>query len=251
MSSAAKTVVDRFGLIIIGSEILDGRRNDSHFKTLSVHLEERGLDLAYSLVLPDVPKMITSQLKWAQQQLCPFFCCGGIGSTPDDYTRDCAAAAAGVPVEAHPEGVRLLRAKFGDDAGPGRMSMVDFPRGATLIPNPINGIPGFRIGHGHFVPGFPVMASPMMAWVLDQWFQAAEARIHGTLMLPGIREAEIVPLMQHFNKAWPAVRLTSLPAFTETGTQVELGLYGHHEDVASAQHYLETELTEAGIHFTS
>ena len=80
---------------------------------------------------------------------------------------------------------------------------------------------------------------------------AAEPRIHGTILLPGMREADIVPLMQHFNKTWPTVRLSSLPSFTETGTQVELGLYGRHADVATAQAYLESELTQAGMTFSS
>jgi molybdopterin-biosynthesis enzyme MoeA-like protein len=46
-----------------------------------------------------------------------------------------------------------------------------FPR-AQIIPNPYNKIPGFsctRTPRARFerAPGFPVMAWPMMEWVLD------------------------------------------------------------------------------------
>ncbi len=50
-----------------------------------------------------------------------------------------------------------------------------FPEGAALIPNPYNKIPGFSVGSVHFVPGFPVMAWPMIEWVLDTHYRRCTA----------------------------------------------------------------------------
>src|SRR5262249_28724758 len=93
--------------------------------------------------------------------------CGGIGATPDDRTRQAAARAFGVPVERHAEAAALIVRQYGDKAHPHRVLMADFPRGAGLIPNPVNNVAGFSIGDAYFVPGFPEMAWPMLEWVLD------------------------------------------------------------------------------------
>ena len=47
-------------------------------------------------------------------------------------------------------------ARFGEEAYPIRIRMADLPEGSRLIPNPYNQIPGFSIGHHHFLPGFRI-----------------------------------------------------------------------------------------------
>ena len=238
-----------FGLIIVGSEILDGRVSDRHLASTSALLRERRLDLRYAQILPDDPEVIETQLRWAMDRGEPFFCCGGIGSTPDDYTRGCAARAAGVPLAYHPRGVAILKQRFGAQATPARLRMVEFPQGADLIPNPINQVPGFRIGNGHFLPGFPEMAHPMTAWVLDTWYAPGVEKIARALRLPGAREADLVDLMEAFIAAHPDVTFSSLPAFTATGTEVKLGISGAREAVAAGLRDLTAALDHAGIKY--
>ena len=45
------------------------------------------------------------------------------------------------------------------------------PEGARIIENPFNQIPGFACGRHYFLPGFPEMAWPMMAQVLDSEYR--------------------------------------------------------------------------------
>ncbi|WP_241499428.1 molybdopterin-binding protein, partial [Chromobacterium sphagni] len=49
------------------------------------------------------------------------FSFGGIGATPDDHTRACAARALGVPLELHPQAKEILEARFGAEAYPHRI----------------------------------------------------------------------------------------------------------------------------------
>jgi molybdopterin-biosynthesis enzyme MoeA-like protein len=91
------------GLIIIGDEILSGKRADKHFAKMIELLAVRGLQLAWAEYLGDEPARITSVLKRTLAGDDIVFCCGGIGATPDDHTRQCAAAALGVPLVLHPE----------------------------------------------------------------------------------------------------------------------------------------------------
>jgi len=236
-----------FGLIIIGNEILDGRVVDQHFVNALTHLRARNLALRYTLVLPDNAEAIDAQLEWAFARPDPFFCCGGIGSTPDDLTRGCAARVTGVPLEIHQEGAAILRERFGDSAAPARLRMVEFPTGATLIPNPVNRVPGFRVREGHFLPGFPSMASPMMQWVLDTWYEAGAPGSTCTFVLPGVREADLTDLMEEFITVHPAVSFSSLPRFTSEGTEVVLGISGAPEAVEAGKAALAASLDQRKV----
>ena len=191
-----------FGLIIIGDEILSGKRSDKHLPKVIELLAERGLQLAWAEIVGDDPARITQVLKRTLAGPDIVFSSSGIGATPDDHTRQCAAAALGVPLELHPEGKLLIQERIRETAGQDadldapdnlqRLKMAEFPQGASLIPNPYNRIPGFTAvrrpgGQHHFVPGFPVMAWPMIAWVLGTYYADLfhrEARAERAL-LPG------------------------------------------------------------------
>ena len=156
-----------FGAIIIGDELLSGKRQDRHFQHVIETLAQRGLELKWCRIIGDDPALIVETLRQTLPQDDIVFCFGGIGATPDDHTRQCAAQAAGVPLYRHPEAVAEIEARFGAEAYPRRILMADLPQGSRIIPNPFNRIPGFSLNHHHFLPGFPQMAWPMMDWVLD------------------------------------------------------------------------------------
>jgi molybdopterin-biosynthesis enzyme MoeA-like protein len=241
-----KKIRSGFGLVVLGSEILDGRVQDRHFENTRRLLKERNHPLTYAMVLADEPGLILAQLRWAMARREPFFCCGGIGSTPDDYTRQCAAEAAGLPLEHHPEGVRLLEKRLGTNLNEARLNLVLFPRGVPLIPNPVNQIPGFSLGDGHFLPGFPNMAEPMTAWVLDTYYEPGEVTIHRAFVVPA-READLTPLMEEFVGAHPSLAFSSLPRYVTDGTEVKLGISGTPEDVERGSRHLLEMLRARGF----
>ncbi len=237
-----------FGIIIIGDEILSGRREDKHLSKAIELLGARGLQLAYADYVGDAPARITATLQRAFASGDVVFSFGGIGATPDDHTRQCAAAALGRPLQLHPEArelilerIRQLAAEKGEVVDPehpdtlGRLNMGVFPEGARIIPNPYNKIPGFSCdgaGQGavHFVPGFPVMAHPMVAWVLDTFYQAHLTRgtwQENSLIVFGAMEAALTPLMEHIERTHP-VKVFSLPSVDHPvyGRHIELGVKG-------------------------
>jgi len=161
-----------FGAFIIGDEILVGKRQDKHLTCIIEALGRRGLRLSWAQYLGDERELITAALKRTFASADAVFSFGGIGATPDDHTRQCAAAALGVKLELHPEAEREIRGRFGGETTPQRLAMGEFPRGARVIPNPVNRIPGFSVGEHHFVPGFPQMAQPMVEWVLETRYRA-------------------------------------------------------------------------------
>jgi molybdopterin-biosynthesis enzyme MoeA-like protein len=235
-----------FGLIIIGDEILSGKRRDQHLPKVIGILGERGLRLSWAEVVGDEPERITALLARTFAGPDIVFSCGGIGATPDDHTRQCAAAALGVPLLLHPEGRSLVEERIRETAGPNadlhapenlqRLRMAEFPAGATLIPNPYNRIPGFTVARHHFVPGFPVMAWPMIAWVLDTLYADRfhrEPHAERALLVYGQAEAVLTPLMETLEARYPGVRVFSLPSVGDAHTRkhIELGVKGVPEQV--------------------
>ena len=240
-----------FGLIVIGDEILSGRRQDKHLPKVVELLSARGHALAWAQFIGDDRPRIVAALRDALDSGAVVFCCGGIGATPDDHTRQCAAVASGRPLVLHPgakalieERMRDVAAEKGEPFEPDRpdnlhrLNMGVFPDGASLIPNPYNKIPGFSVGRLHFVPGFPVMAHPMIEWVLDTAYADLVPTPHAerALYVYEAMEATLTPLMERIEAEHPGVRVFSLPSVDhpQRGRHIELGVKGAPERVAPA-----------------
>ena len=215
-----------FGLIVIGDEVLRGKRRDRHFDGIRTLLGGRGYLLAWFTILPDDPGLLVARMRSSMAETRPVFCCGGIGATPDDFTRRCAAEAAGVLLQRHAEAAAGIEGQFGEGAYPTRIRMADLPVGSELIPNPCNRIPGFSLRRHYFLPGFPEMAHPMAEWVLDTYYSGGvEPERELSLRVYRTPESRLVGLMEAMGDAFPALKMFSLPRLGEDG-YVELGFRG-------------------------
>lgn len=263
MPLAEKPSITRadFSLLIIGDEILSGKRADKHLPKLIELLSARGLRLSAAEYVGDSPAQITASLRralaHAAQTGGAVFSCGGIGATPDDHTRQCAADALGVPLALHPvaagfihERMKNLAAEQGQAYQPDapdnvhRLNMAMFPRGAGIVPNPYNTIAGFSLatqpsGGLFFFPGFPVMAWPMMEWTLETFCQPlfhSQAQQEKSVIVFGAMEAALTPLMLHIEHDYAPIKVFSLPSVdhAEYGRHIELGVKGRGEAVTAA-----------------
>lgn len=254
----------RFGLVIVGDEILSGRRQDKHFPKVIDLLAERGLSLSWMRVLPDDRARLTQALRETFASGDIVLCCGGIGATPDDHTRQAAGAALGLPLALHPQAQEAIALRCAEMAAKGqgtadmsapdnqrRLQMGMFPEGSEVIPNPYNRIPGFYIERHSFVPGFPVMAWPMLAWTLDNRYEHLLhpiAHDEQSFILFGVPESRISPCMEEVQQRWPAVRAFSLPSVGEDGQSphIELGVKGPAAQLAEAFAYLRDQAQALG-----
>ena len=243
-----------FGALIIGDEILSGKRQDKHFVKVIDILKQRGLELAWCEYLGDDPRRITAVLKRTFAGADVVFSFGGIGATPDDHTRQCAARALGVPIARHPEAMKEIVERFGDAAFPHRVTMAEFPEGAALVPNPFNRIAGFNVGKHYFLPGFPEMAWPMMEWALDthyaHLFNAAPA-IEEVIITEGAGEGDLIDAMNDIVARYPDLKLSSLPRLVVDNRRIiELGIKGNPIRVAEAMTSMKQTVTQLGYQYT-
>ena len=225
-----------FGIYIIGDEILSGKRQDGHLNKAIKILSERGLQLSWAQYLGDDPSRMIASFKRSFATDDIVFSFGGIGATPDDYTRQCVADALDVAIVRHAGAVAEIVAQFGEGAYPKRVMMADFPQGAGLIPNPVNRVAGFSVKSHYFVPGFPAMAHPMMEWVLDthysHLFYQTEYLEESIVIQDGV-ESQLIDLMNETLQKYPEIKIFSLPKL-KPNRQIELGAKGKPAQVKLA-----------------
>jgi len=238
------------GALIIGDEILSGKRADKHLPHVIATLAARGLMLDFVHYFGDDRERLTALLRDSFARADLLFSFGGIGATPDDHTRQAAAAALKLPLVRHPEAVAEIEARFGADAYPHRVLMAEFPEGARVIPNPVNRIAGFSIRDHHFFPGFPQMAWPMLDWVLATWY--ADLRQvppqERAIVVHDAGESQLLPLMEANVALFPQLKLFSLPSFMSDGARrIELGVKGDPNLVDAAIAHLKEGVEAAGF----
>jgi molybdopterin-biosynthesis enzyme MoeA-like protein len=246
----------KFGAIIIGDEILSGKRQDKHMSKVIEALATRGLELAWAQYIGDDTPLITATIKrtLAMEDVVAFSF-GGIGATPDDHTRQCAADAAGTTLKLHPDAEAEIRARFVDDpkgVTPQRLAMGEFPIGSHIIPNPFNRIPGFNYKNIYFVPGFPQMAWPMIDWVLDTHYKHLHdaTRIgEAAIIVREAGESLIIDLMKAVQGKYSGVKIFSLPR-VQPERFIELGARGDPKQVAAALEELKKGVSEMKFPWT-
>ncbi len=244
-----------FGALIIGDEIIRGKRQDGHFAKCIELLKARGLTLSWAVYVGDHRPRLTDALRNAFACGDVVFSFGGIGATPDDHTRQAAAAALDLPLELHPEAEREILARCaetGMEATPQRLTLGEFPRGAQIIPNPYNRMPGFSFGKCHFFPGFPVMAWPMLQWVLDshyrEYFHRTPEAEHAIIVWEGM-EGALIGLMQRIEADYPGITVFSLPSVGGEGLRrhIELGVRGEPQAAERAICEIHAEIAARGL----
>ncbi|MEA3371852.1 MAG: molybdopterin-binding protein [Campylobacterota bacterium] len=223
-----------FYALIIGTEILNARREDKHFKFLRDELSKCGHELFASFIVKDDVELITKSFEFIKSDKeSVLFSFGGIGSTPDDLTREISAKVfTSKPLVRHQKFEEDIVNKFGDEAYPHRIHMSDLPQNADLLFNPINNMSGYSLEDRYFfVPGFPQMAHPMISEVIQRLFSSSKEKFRCTL-LAKTSENTLISLMKTIPED---VELSSLPIFKDNRASVELSLSGFEK--AKVEHY--------------
>jgi len=231
----------RAAILTIGNELVSGDVENSNASWLSRRLESRGVKVVLVASVPDELDRIESFVRREAPQVDVLLVTGGLGSTPDDITREALAASFGVGQAVVPELAAEIRARFDADDGY-FLRWAELPEGATPLRNPLGGAPGFRIANVWVLPGLP---SEMQA----MFDAAADTIAHGPAIgswrrrLSGLTERQINPLLEQADSRWPSVLVGSYPSFPGGEPQVEVVLKSSDPDaLAEAAAFLDTGL---------
>jgi len=212
-----------FYALIIGTEILNGRRIDKHFEFLKEELGKYGHELYASFTIKDDEELIKNSYKLIKNdKKAVLFSFGGIGSTPDDLTRAIAAKIfTSKPLHRDKKFEQDIIDRFGEEAYPHRIHMSDLPQNSELLFNPVNNMSGFSLEDKYFfVPGFPQMAHPMLSSVIERLFSHSVKK-HRMTLLAQTSENTLISVMKQIPSD---IELSSLPILTKDKMSVEISL---------------------------
>ena len=223
-----------FYAVIIGTEILNGRREDRHFSFLRDLLSSYGHTLFATFIIKDEKHLIADIFELVKKDdNAILFSFGGIGSTPDDLTREIAAEVFTCkPLMRNKKFEQDIIERFKEEAYPYRIFMSDLPENSNLIKNPINNMSAFELDHRYFfVPGFPEMSHPMITECVGKYFSSSVKKYRRTLFAD-TSENTLIDLM---NEIPSDMELSSLPIIGKNGPQVELSLNYHNKDIVEIE----------------
>jgi nicotinamide-nucleotide amidase len=134
-------------VVAIGTELLLGQVVDTNSAWLGQRLAEAGIPCYLQTKVGDNHDRIVSAVRGALERSDAVVCCGGLGPTQDDITREAVAEVMGVPLQRVPEVEERLRARFRNAFG-GRpvpainLKQADVPLGADPIEPQVGSAPG-------------------------------------------------------------------------------------------------------------
>jgi len=220
-----------FYSVIIGTELLNGRRKDAHFSFLNKELLKRGWTHKGSFVIKDEPPLMESIYNLIKEDKdSVMFSFGGIGATPDDYTRVCAANVfTNKEMEVNKKAEELIVNQFKDKAYPNRINMATLPLNAGLLKNVVNNVPGFYLENRFFfVPGFPSMAKSMVIEALDKFFYVNDVKSYTLTLSAYCSEEKLISTMKNISSD---VDMSSLPIMEGENRYAIISINSNNEDL--------------------
>ncbi|MBU1022819.1 competence/damage-inducible protein A [bacterium] len=210
-------------ILVIGNEILNGKTQDTNSQFMAEKIHKRGIDVIRCITLPDNLNVLASEIL-ILSKMCDFlFAMGGIGSTPDDVTREAFAEAFGLKLVRNQDAERVMREFLGERANESRLKMADLPEGCRLIPNPYFAAPGFIIENCYVFPGIPELLVAMYDEIKDS---LPESDRFIRKLKVNYYEGDFSDLMLDLQNENPDVRVGSYPVFKNSDYKVELTFEG-------------------------
>ena len=159
----------RCEVLAVGTELLLGQIVDTNSAWIGEHLALAGIDCHLQTKVGDNLGRIVGCLGSALERSDAVICCGGLGPTQDDITREAIAEVMGVALHRDPKLVEVIRSMFsarGREMAESNLRQADVPEGATVIPQTRGTAPGLVCPVGdrviYAVPGVPYEMEDML-----------------------------------------------------------------------------------------
>lgn len=158
----------RAEIIAVGTEILLGDIVNTNAQTISLGLDELGIDVFYQTVVGDNPERLKEVLEIARGRSDLIITTGGLGPTLDDLTRETIAEAFGKKLVLHKPSLRRITAFFdqiGKQMTQNNVKQAMLPAGCKVLDNDWGTAPGCAFEadgvHVLMLPGPPKECTPM------------------------------------------------------------------------------------------
>jgi len=213
-------------LLIIGAEILSGKVEDENGPFLIRALRNRGVRLAEIRVLDDVVDVISKSVRQLHPLVTHLFTTGGIGPTHDDVTISAIADALGRKVVRHPDLIRKLEERYGDQLNEARLRLAEIPEGATMrLAEPVP-VPVITVENVTIFPGVPALMRLCFEQVADT---LSSSQIFSRSIFVNRSEGDLAGPLRRIQQAHPDVAIGSYPRYDDAPYRVKVTIDGHEE----------------------
>ncbi len=217
-------------IIAVGDELLEGRTSDTNSGRIQRALGRHAVQTADIQVVPDTLAAICRALDHTEEGDLVWLT-GGLGSTPDDLTRDAVAQWAGVPLQEDPQLRQALEERWRKRGIQRRRSGVErqsqVPAGLTPVTNPVGSAPGLvgdLAGRTFLLlPGVPTELEgflPLMVSWLEEKGRLPSARPTLAWRTAQIAELSLVEQLEPVRERFPHLLWSYW--LTEWGVDVRL-----------------------------
>lgn len=242
----------RCEVVAIGTELLLGIINDTNSSWIGEQLALSGIDSFYQVKVGDNFARIEDTIRTALKRSDAVICCGGLGPTQDDITRDVIAKIMGAGMERDEEIAAEIRRRFesrGRHMTENNLRQADVPVGAQPIEQMPGTAPGLVCPVGdkviYAVPGVPREMKIMMEGTIlaDLRLRAGDTGIIRSRVLRtwGLSESGLAEILneriEELDKSGEATL-----AFQASGIEgIKLRIVAKRNDEASAVKALDAE----------
>lgn len=157
-------------VLLIGNELLSGSIADKNLPHIAKQLEQRGIRVRETRIVPDIEIEIVDALNQLRKKYDYVFTTGGIGPTHDDITSDSIARAFGVPNVIQQDVFDLINNYLsgkGVEFTKAAQRMAYAPEGARIIETDKSIVPGYQIDNVFVMAGVPSIMKIMLAAIIE------------------------------------------------------------------------------------
>jgi nicotinamide-nucleotide amidase len=245
----------RCEVVAIGTELLLGIIVDSNSSWIGEQLALAGIDCHYQVKVGDNFARMEASIRQALDRADAVVCCGGLGPTQDDITREVIAKVMGAPLKrdaAMAERIVKLFEARGRTMSANNLRQADIPEGASHIAEMPGTAPGLVCPVGdkviYAVPGVPREMKEMMTGTVlpDLRRRAGAAAVirQRVLRCWGLAESRIDELLTE-RMAELDRRGNPTIAFQASGIDgIKVRLVAKTDDEATAKRLLDAEEAE-------
>lgn len=219
-------------IITTGRELLTGKTINTNASWIACQLTSKGVPVSRITSVDDRVVEISAAVSEAlARRPSVIIITGGLGPTYDDLTSEGLSSALRLPLVSNADALDHVRSKYasiGLPMTPARLKMADLPEGARPIPNPVGTAPGIVASSGRTtvfaLPGVPDEMHPMFLQVVLPAAASDGGALFGerSLLLEGIPESSLSPLIDAWRRANPGVYIKSHPRGRESVPTLEI-----------------------------
>ena len=185
------------GVLLIGNELLSGSIQDKNLAHIAITLEQRGIRVRETRIVPDIEDEIVDALNQMRAKFDYVFTTGGIGPTHDDITSDSVAKAFAVKNVLVQEVYDIINGYLtqkGVEFTPAAQRMAYAPQGAQIIKTERSIVPGYRIDNVFVMAGVPSIMQVMLESIVKEL--KTGLTIHSSAVHANVGEGEIAAALE-------------------------------------------------------